>query len=84
MAPSVSTANGHASVARKPDDHDDDDVSSAGSSLLDEDVLHDARAGGSSRAEVREQAWTDAAPTQPSGFFGEQLEGQRDILRTRR
>ncbi|KAL2206814.1 hypothetical protein CC79DRAFT_907820 [Sarocladium strictum] len=70
MAPSVSIANGHASVARKPDDHDDDDVSSAGSSLLDEDVLHDARAGGSSRAEVREQAWTDAAPAQASGFFG--------------
>src|SRR5687768_9319548 len=39
MAPSVSTANGHASVARKPDDHDDDDLSSDGSSLLDEDVL---------------------------------------------
>ncbi|KAK0388851.1 hypothetical protein NLU13_5094 [Sarocladium strictum] len=74
MAPSLHTANGHASVARKPDDHDDDDLSSDGSSLLDDDVLHDAVRGGSSghgaRSAVREQhAWADTSSSQASGFF---------------
>ena len=74
MAPSASNTNAHASVARDSPDRDDD-LSSDGSSLLDEDVLHEpGRVGdGGARPQMRQQSWAHAeTSTQPSGFFGEQ------------
>ncbi|KAH8172432.1 sodium/calcium exchanger protein [Sarocladium implicatum] len=79
MAPSASTTNAHAEVARDDQDRDDD-LSSDTSSLLDQDVLQDPDrvADGSARPQMREQAWANAATsTQPSGFFERLGFGQR-------